>query len=135
MGQEESRGIQGGCPFCCLEQGRILTENEHAVAIFDGFPISPGHVLIVPKRHVASIFESSPEEQRDLFALLTTMRKKLFHEKKADGFNIGINDGEAAGQTVFHLHIHLIPRYSGDITDPRGGVRWIFPEKAVYWSR
>lgn len=135
MDQEKSQGSQDGCPFCNLVQDRIVAANDHAVAFFDGFPISPGHVLIVPRRHVASFFDVSEEERRDLFALLTTMREKLVQEKKADGFNVGINDGEAAGQTVLHLHIHLIPRFSGDMPDPRGGVRWIFPQKAVYWSR
>jgi diadenosine tetraphosphate (Ap4A) HIT family hydrolase len=135
MDQEKSQESQDGCPFCNLVQDRIVAANDHAVAFFDGFPISPGHVLIVPRRHVASFFDVSEEERRDLFALLTTMREKLVQEKKADGFNVGINDGEAAGQTVLHLHIHLIPRFSGDMPDPRGGVRWIFPQKAVYWSR
>lgn len=135
MDQEKLQGSQDGCPFCNLVQDRIVAANDHAVAIFDGFPISPGHVLIVPRRHVASFFDVSEEERRDLFALLTTMHEKLDQEKKADGFNVGINDGEAAGQTVLHLHIHLIPRFSGDMPDPRGGVRWIFPQKAVYWNR
>jgi diadenosine tetraphosphate (Ap4A) HIT family hydrolase len=108
--------------------------NPHALAIYDGFPVSPGHSLIIPKRHVASFFELSREEQESMLDLLAEMREKLLFERNPDGFNIGINDGAAAGQTVMHLHIHLIPRYAGDQPDPRGGVRWIFPDKADYWT-
>ena len=122
------------CPFCTLEPSRIILSNGHAVAIRDGFPISKGHTLVIPKRHIASLFEATTEEQAALFEVLAAARKQLQDELRPDGFNIGINDGAAAGQTVMHLHIHLIPRYSGDQPDPRGGVRWIFPDKAAYWS-
>ncbi len=101
------------------------------MAIYDGFPVSPGHTLIIPKRHVASFFEATKEEQGAMLDLLAEMRQRLQTERNPDGFNIGINDGAAAGQTVMHLHIHLIPRYAGDQPDPRGGVRWIFPDKAT----
>ena len=122
------------CPFCRLDSLRIVSTNVHAIAISDGFPVSPGHTLIIPKRHVASIFELTQEEKGGMLELLTRMRQMLLEERNPDGFNIGINDGVAAGQTVMHLHIHLIPRYAGDQPDPRGGVRWIFPEKADYWT-
>lgn len=122
------------CPFCQIEKSRVVIENEHAFVIYDGYPISPGHSLIIPKRHIASFFEAKQEEQVSLLELLNQMQLNLIEAFKPDGFNIGINVGEAAGQTVMHLHIHLIPRYVGDIPDPRGGVRWIFPEKADYWS-
>ena len=122
------------CVFCQLPRERIVGENEHAVLIFDGFPVSAGHSLIIPKRHVGSLFEVSESERRALFALLDIAHFRLKGSHKPDGFNIGINDGEAAGQTVPHLHIHLIPRYAGDRPDPRGGVRWVIPEKADYWS-
>jgi diadenosine tetraphosphate (Ap4A) HIT family hydrolase len=133
------------CPFCTLDQSRILAGNPLAVAIADGFPVTPGHSLIVPRRHIASFFEATVEEQSALFELLAEMRRCLLNPPRPpfgkggscpvpDGFNIGINDGAAAGQTVLHLHIHLIPRYAGDSTDPRGGVRWIFPDKARYWD-
>ena len=102
--------------------------------IRDGFPISPGHTLIVPKRHVASFFDLTPEERADLLALLDAAKADLDRELSPQGYNIGINDGAAAGQTVPHLHIHLIPRFAGDQEDPRGGIRWIIPEKADYWS-
>ncbi|TLM60377.1 MAG: HIT family protein [Deltaproteobacteria bacterium] len=122
------------CPFCELAALRVVSANDHAIAIYDGFPISPGHVLIIPKRHVASFFELATEEQGAMLGLLAEMRQLLQKESNPDGFNIGINDGTAAGQTVMHLHIHLIPRYAGDQPDPRGGVRWIFPDKADYWT-
>lgn len=122
------------CPFCCLKEVRIAASNSHVLAIYDGFPISPGHTLIIPKRHVASFFELTRAEQESILGLLTEMRQHLLTKCNPDGFNIGINDGAAAGQTVMHLHIHLIPRYVGDQPDPRGGVRWIFPKKAVYWD-
>jgi len=122
------------CPFCNLELSRIFADNEHAVAIYDGFPVNPGHVLIIPKRHVVSLFEATKEERAGLFDLLDDVRCRLIAEKNPDGFNIGINDGAAAGQTIFHLHIHLIPRYVGDCEDPRGGVRKLFPDRACYWK-
>lgn len=90
-------------------------------------------MLIIPKRHVASYFECSEEERAALMNALDAVKRDLDHSLKPHGYNIGINDGPAAGQTIPHLHIHLIPRYIGDQTDPRGGVRWIFPEKARYW--
>ncbi len=133
------------CPFCSLDDTRIIKFNTHALAIFDGFPVSPGHALIIPRRHIASLFQATREEQMALFDLLAEVRQLLLDPTPSpinqgrglqlpDGFNIGINDGDAAGQTVMHLHIHLIPRYTGDQPDPRGGVRWIFPDKAAYWN-
>lgn len=122
------------CPFCTLDPSRIILSNDYAVAIRDGFPVSEGHTLIIPKRHIASLFEATTEEQAALFNLLGLARQQLQDEFRPDGFNMGINDGSAAGQTVMHLHIHLIPRYAGDQPDPRGGVRWIFPDKAAYWN-
>jgi diadenosine tetraphosphate (Ap4A) HIT family hydrolase len=100
----------------------------------DGFPISPGHTLIIPRRHIGSFFELTGGERTSLLVLLDQAKEDLDGKFQPDGFNIGINDGAAAGQTVPHLHIHLIPRFLGDRPDPRGGVRWIIPEKADYWS-
>jgi diadenosine tetraphosphate (Ap4A) HIT family hydrolase len=122
------------CPFCTLPLERIIDSNEFGVAIRDGFPVSPGHTLVIPKRHIGSWFEISNDEQRGLLDLLARAKTDLQEEFKPDGYNIGINDGPAAGQTVPHLHMHLIPRYKGDQEDPRGGVRWIIPEKAKYWE-
>jgi len=122
------------CPFCTLPKERVIDSNPHGMVIRDGFPISPGHTLVIPNRHIGSFFELSPDERQSLLELLDAAKLVLDSELKPDGYNIGINDGPSAGQTVPHLHIHLIPRYNGDQTDPRGGVRWIIPEKADYWS-
>lgn len=123
------------CPFCRIDPAQVLLENALAFAFHDGFPVTVGHTLVVPKRHVASFFETTAEEQAALFDLVGKMRELLLQQHGPDAFNIGVNDGVAAGQTVPHLHIHLIPRYAGDTEDPRGGVRWIMPVKAPYWKR
>ena len=123
------------CPFCTLPDERVIDQNDHGLVIRDGFPISPGHTLIIPKRHTGSFFDLTETERSDLLLLLDKAKLDVENEFKPDGYNIGINDGPAAGQTVPHLHIHLIPRYAGDRADPRGGVRWIIPEKADYWSK
>ena len=123
------------CPFCALPRDRILFESELALCFRDGFPVSPGHTLIIPRRHVASFFEITDTERTDLMSLLAAARAELESQFHPAGYNVGINDGAAAGQTVAHLHIHLIPRYAGDRDDPRGGVRWVIPDKAVYWDK
>ncbi|MBU6272361.1 MAG: HIT domain-containing protein [Betaproteobacteria bacterium] len=122
------------CPFCTLPADRIRLSTPLALALRDAYPISPGHTLIIPRRHIASFFELAAEERADLLTLLDQARAGLDAEFHPDAYNIGINDGPAAGQTIGHLHIHLIPRYTGDQPDPRGGVRWIFPDKADYWT-
>ena len=121
------------CPFCMLPPERIIDSNEFGFVIRDGFPVSPGHTLIIPKRHVGSFFEITQEERDALLSLLNKAKETIDTEFHPDGFNIGINDGPSAGQTVPHLHLHLIPRFKDDQADPRGGVRWIIPEKAKYW--
>jgi diadenosine tetraphosphate (Ap4A) HIT family hydrolase len=105
------------------------------VAFPDAFPVAEGHMLVVPKRHVASLFDLPDEEQASLWRLVALVRGKLASELKPDGFNIGVNDGPAAGQTVLHAHVHVIPRRAGDVADPRGGVRWVLPAKAPYWVK
>ena len=122
------------CPFCTLPLERIIDSNDLALVIRDGYPVSPGHSLVIPKRHIGSWFEITPEEQSAMLDLLGRAKVVLEEEFKPDGYNIGINDGPTAGQTVPHLHMHLIPRYNGDLEDPRGGVRWIIPGKAKYWE-
>ena len=122
------------CTFCSLPLARIRGENDLAVWIRDAFPVSPGHSLIIPKRHIGSFFDATEEERSALMALVEQAKEAAGTEFGPDGYNIGINDGQAAGQTVPHLHIHLIPRFKGDQPDPRGGVRWLFPAKANYWS-
>ena len=126
--------IDTPCPFCTLPQVRIIDTSSYGLVVRDAFPISPGHTLIIPKRHVGSFFDLSSDEREDLMSLLGTAKANVEAEFKPDGYNIGINDGPVAGQTVPHLHVHLIPRYKGDMSDPRGGVRWIIPDKADYWS-
>jgi diadenosine tetraphosphate (Ap4A) HIT family hydrolase len=122
------------CPFCDLPSERVILANGLAIAIRDGFPVSPGHTLIIPKRHVATLFDTTTEERLAIFELLDKAKLALDAELHPAAYNIGVNDGAAAGQTVPHLHFHLIPRYSGDSADPRGGIRWILPEKAKYWK-
>jgi len=121
--------------FCRIPREQILIDGPLAVAARDSYPVSKGHALIIPRRHVASFFETTDEERLAMMKLLDEAKAALDKELKPDGYNIGINGGAAAGQTVMHLHIHLIPRYAGDRADPRGGVRWIIPEKAAYWSK
>jgi diadenosine tetraphosphate (Ap4A) HIT family hydrolase len=123
------------CPFCTLPLSRIQAENDHAVLIRDAYPVSPDHSLIIPKRHVGSYFEATDAERAAMQALLVKAKHTLDAEFRPQGYNIGINDGAAAGQTVPHLHMHLIPRYAGDVADPRGGVRWVIAEKADYWTQ
>ncbi len=126
--------MTAACPFCDPAPERVCAANDLVLAIRDAFPISPGHTLIVTRRHVASLAEVTDAEARAIWALLGATRAELDRTSKPDGYNVGVNDGAAAGQTVQHLHVHLIPRYAGDRPDPRGGVRWIIPEKANYWS-
>ena len=123
------------CLFCAIPPEQILIDGPIAVAARDSYPVSKGHTLIIPRRHVASFFETTDEERRAMLNLLDEVKALLDREHKPDGYNIGINNGAAAGQTVMHLHMHLIPRYAGDRPDPRGGVRWILPEKAAYWEK
>lgn len=122
------------CPFCRLDKSRIQLENEAAAAILDGFPVAEGHTLVVPKRHVASLFDLPEGLQQAVWRLVEQVRAKLMTEVNPDGFNVGVNDGRAAGQTVMHAHVHIIPRQQGDVADPRGGVRWVLPAKAPYWA-
>ena len=122
------------CPFCELRSDRIVSGDVHSVVIRDGFPVSKGHTLIIPRRHIVSFFDATKEERESLLRMLDEVQQALTDEFQPDGWNIGINDGPAAGQTVPHLHIHLIPRYAGDSADPRGGVRWVIPGKANYWD-
>lgn len=124
---------EASCPFCELPAERIVFSAEESLVIRDAFPVSPGHTLVIPRRHVGSFFELTEVERDCMFELLAQAKEELDHSFQPDGFNIGINDGAAAGQTVQHLHVHLIPRYRGDVPDPRGGVRWVMPGKAKYW--
>ena len=119
-------------PFLSIPESRWVASNALAFAIRDGFPVSPGHTLVIPRRLVATWFEATAEEQRAIFELVEVVRRGLETELRPQGYNIGINVGQAAGQTVFHLHVHVIPRFTGDMTDPRGGVRHVIPGKGNY---
>ncbi len=121
------------CIFCNLPSTRIAAQNELALLFDDAYPVSPGHCLVIPRRHVSSWFEITSQEQVAILELLALARQRVELTYHPSGCNIGINDGPAAGQTVPHLHMHLIPRYLGDQIDPRGGVRFVIPEKAKYW--
>ena len=117
------------CPFCTPQ-----SSPEHTLAHIrqDLYPVSPGHLLVIPNRHVADWFELTAEEQQAVMELVNLAKARLDETLKPDGYNIGINCGEAAGQTVMHVHCHLIPRYRGDTQTPRGGVRGVIPEKQGY---
>ena len=125
--------MTGTCLFCTLSAGRVVLANEPAAVIRDNFPVSSGHTLILPKRHVVSFFDVTGDNRTTMLALLDSAKLGLDAAFHPDGYNVGINDGEAAGQTVPHLHLHLIPRYAGDREDRGGGVRWILPQQAKYW--
>ena len=123
------------CPFCPPRSSRIVESTEVGWIVRDAYPVTPGHTLVIPKRHVGSFFDLTSDEQRALIELLARAKIQVDSEHRPSAYNVGINDGLAAGQTVPHAHIHLIPRYDGDSDDPRGGVRWVVPDKADYWSQ
>ncbi len=120
------------CPFCNPDSEReLLLESATAYAMYDNFPVSSGHTLVIPKKHCADYFELSFKEQSACIFMLNTLKPVIQKKFNPEGFNVGINIGEAAGQTIQHVHIHLIPRYKGDVKEPRGGVRGVIPEKEI----
>lgn len=121
----------GPCIFCGSKR-EPLAESLHSLAFLDRFPVSNGHALIVPRRHVLNIWEMTDEEYVDAFMLVREVKKVLTERFKPEAFNVGVNCGEVAGQSVWHAHIHVIPRYAGDVPNPKGGVRNILPGKAKY---
>lgn len=123
---------QPGCPFCAIDPARLVHESALVRILRDGFPVSPGHLLLVPHRHIESWFEATPEEQQALTGAIAIARSLVEQDLQPDGYNIGMNLGKAAGQTVMHLHLHVIPRYRGDVAKPRGGIRHVIPDKADY---
>ena len=120
------------CPFCSKNGSEYYAHNEHFFAVFDQFPVSEGHLLIIPYRHIPAITGLTEDEARSLIPFIKLCRAQLQSQFNPDGFNTGINEGQAAGQTIPHLHIHLIPRYQGDVPEPEGGVRGVIPEKRKY---
>ena len=123
------------CPFWALKTtGNRLPSNRLAIVVEDKYPISRGHTLIIPRRHVSRVAALKSIERAALWGLIPTVLQVVSKRYSPNGFNIGLNDGIAAGQTVPHLHLHIIPRYKGDVKDPRGGVRWVLRKKAKYWK-
>ena len=123
------------CVFCeRLTAQDVVAANEFAVAFPDAFPLNEGHCLIVPRRHEPNFFALSADEQAAIWGLVDAVRCHVEATRMPDGYNLGVNVGEAAGQTVLHAHLHVIPRYRHDVPDPRGGIRWVIPAKAQYWE-
>ena len=124
----------GACPFCRVDRGRIAWSSPLAIAFWDVYPVSLGHALVVPRRHAASWSELTADEKAELTAGVDAARALIDERYQPHAYNVGFNDGEAAGQTIMHFHVHVIPRYQGDALDPRGGIRWVLPDKAAYWQ-
>ena len=121
------------CPFC--RDPEIIIENELAYADYDSYPASPGHCLIITRRHVAEYFQATAEEKTAIWELVDEMKGIIDKEYHPDGYNVGVNIRAAAGQSVPHVHIHMIPRYKGDVENPQGGVRGVIPHKQKYVKR
>ncbi len=117
------------CVFCQWENLVVVAENEQALAFYDACPISKGHILIIPKRHVETYFDATAEEHTAMINLIYRVKEYIQKKYNPDGYNIGANVGLDAGQTVFHFHIHVIPRYRGDVADPRGGIRKVISRR------
>jgi diadenosine tetraphosphate (Ap4A) HIT family hydrolase len=123
------------CVFCDLiTRGDFVASNDLAVAFHDAFPLNEKHCLVVPRRHEPDFLALTPEEQAAIWALVPVVRRHIEASGMPDGYNLGVNVGEAAGQTVAHAHLHVIPRRLGDVPDPRGGIRSVIPAKARYWE-
>jgi diadenosine tetraphosphate (Ap4A) HIT family hydrolase len=120
------------CPFCSPVDGEMIIKDHLCYAKWDKFPVSKGHILIIPFRHISSYFDTTHDEKKSITKLIEACKKILDQQFSPDGYNIGVNVGEPAGQTVMHCHIHMIPRYIGDIENPRGGVRGVIPHKREY---
>ena len=118
------------CPFC--GDPTIVIENELAFAHYDSYPVNPGHCLIIVRRHIAEYFQATAEEKVAVWTLVYEMKAIIDRDYSPDGYNVGVNIGEAGGQSVPHIHIHMIPRYTGDMENPRGGVRGVIPHKQKY---
>ena len=120
------------CIFCKPPADRIFFRSELVIGLWDAYPVSPGHALLIPRRHIPTWFEANAKERGALIDAMDAAKAVIEKDHRPNGYNIGINCGAAAGQTVLHLHIHLIPRFEGDVADPRGGVRHVIPDKANY---
>lgn len=123
--------MKKNCPFCSVDREELF-ESALCFAIYDKYPVSPGHVLVISRRHVTDYFNLTGEEVVALWSMVAEVRKYLVCESSPDGINVGFNVGVSAGQTIGHVHIHVIPRFEGDMDDPTGGVRHVIPEKGRY---
>jgi diadenosine tetraphosphate (Ap4A) HIT family hydrolase len=124
--------IQMNCPFCSPENDEIILQNAFWYARWDKYPVSKGHMLVIPFRHIQNCFDLSEDERSSLFELIDACKKLIDEHHAPDGYNIGANIGYVAGQSVMHCHIHVIPRYAGDTDHPRGGIRGVIPHKREY---
>lgn len=123
------------CPFCDrLAEGDLVAQNDLAAAFVDRYPLNPGHTLIVPRRHAPDFLALTEAEHTAVWRLVPEVRAHVDARFRPHGYNLGVNVGPAAGQTVWHAHLHVVPRYEGDVADPRGGIRWILPDRARYWE-
>ena len=121
------------CVFCSPDPARIAWSSSLTIALWDAFPVSAGHALVLPRRHVASWSALTADEKTAILAGVDAMRALIDARHRPNAYNIGCNDGIEAGQTIMHFHMHVIPRYRGDVPDPRGGIRWVLGDKAAYW--
>ncbi len=120
------------CPFCSIDEKQIILNNNLCFAIYDNCPVNPGHLLIIPYRHFDSYFHAALEEKTAIIQLIDEAKVFLDTHFSPDGYNLGVNIGVASGQTIMHVHYHVIPRYNGDIDIPKGGVRGVIPDKKLY---
>jgi diadenosine tetraphosphate (Ap4A) HIT family hydrolase len=120
--------------LCCADEARLAWSGTFVLAMWDAFPVSSGHAIIVPRRHAASWNDLTADEKNEIITGIDAVRALIDERRRPEGYNVGFNDGVAAGQTVMHFHVHVIPRYDGDVSDPRGGVRWVLGDKAAYWQ-
>jgi len=120
------------CPFCSITPERILASDELVFCILDKYPVTEGHTLVIPRRHVANFFDLTEDEGRAVARMLNKAKASLEEQYCPQGYNVGVNVGRVAGQTIDHVHVHLIPRYEGDMENPRGGVRGVIPKKQKY---
>lgn len=120
------------CLFCNYDSSKRIVENELAFAIYDHFPVNEGHVLVIPKRHFANFFEATKEEVVAIYDLIHKVKRVVDGKYSPTGYNVGINIGEDGGQTIMHLHVHIIPRYKGDVENPKGGIRKLKKELVPY---
>ncbi len=124
---------QPACRFCRPRSSdNTLIRGEYASAHWDRHPVNPGHTLVIPYRHFSSYFDATAEEKREIWELVDRAREIIDREHQPDGYNVGINIGEHAGQSIMHLHVHIIPRYKGDVENPKGGVRSVIPARQKY---